>query len=129
MIDTTTATRSLRQPADLPGPRGIPVFGNALQIKPQHFHRQLEQWARTYGSTYRLRLGRDTAVVTGDHEAVALALRDRPQGFRRTPRVREIGQEMGLLPSLFGSEGEDWQRQRRMVMASFDPGHVKRYFP
>ena len=124
----TTATRSLRQPADLPGPRGIPIFGNALQIKPQQFHRQLEQWARTYGSTYRLRLGRDTAVVTGDHEAVALALRDRPQGFRRTPRVREIGQEMGLLPSLFGSEGEDWQRQRRMVMASFDPGHVKRYF-
>ena len=43
MIDTTPATRSLRQPADLPGPRGIPVFGNALQIKPQHFHRQLEQ--------------------------------------------------------------------------------------
>ena len=125
---TDATARPLRQPADLPGPRGIPVFGNALQIKPQHFHRQLEQWAQTYGSYYRLRLGRDTAVVTGDHEAVALALRDRPHGFRRTPRVREIGLEMGLLPSLFGSEGDDWQRQRRMVMASFDPGHVKRYF-
>ena len=24
---------------------------------------------------------------------------------------------------------ETWQRQRRMVMASFDPAHVKRYFP
>ncbi len=125
----TTAPRNLRQPADLPGPRGIPVFGNALQIKPQRFHLQLEQWARTYGSTYRLKLGRDTVVVTGNHEAVALALRDRPQGFRRTPRVRQIGMEMGLLPSLFGAEGDDWQRQRRMVMASFDPGHVKRYFP
>ena len=129
MSDPTTTVRPLRQPSDLPGPKGIPIFGNALQIKPQRFHQQLEQWARTYGSTYRLRLGRDTVVVTGDHAAVALALRDRPQGFRRTPRVREIGQEMGLLPSLFGAEGDDWQRQRRMVMASFDPGHVKRYFP
>jgi cytochrome P450 len=30
---------------------------------------------------------------------------------------------------VFASNGEAWLRQRRMVMAGFDPGHVKRYFP
>jgi cytochrome P450 len=30
---------------------------------------------------------------------------------------------------LFSSEGEDWRKQRRMVMASFAPGHVRAYFP
>ena len=120
---------ALRRAIDLPGPKGIPVLGNALQIAPERFHLQLEQWAREYGPTYKLQLGKELAVVVGDHEVVAAVLRDRPHGFRRTPRVREIGLEMGLLPSVFGSEGDDWQRQRRMVMASFDPGHVKRYFP
>ena len=119
----------LRRVADLPGPKGIPLLGNALQIAPERFHLQLEQWARDFGPYYRLKLGKEIAVVVGDHEAVAAVLRDRPHGFRRTPRVREVGLEMGLLPSLFGAEGDDWQRQRRMVMASFDPGHVKRYFP
>jgi cytochrome P450 len=30
---------------------------------------------------------------------------------------------------VFGANGEVWQRQRRMVMAGFDPAHVKSYFP
>jgi cytochrome P450 len=34
-----------------------------------------------------------------------------------------------LKPGLFGAEGDMWRRQRRMVMASFDPAHVKHYFP
>ena len=124
-----TASPPLRTPASLPGPRGIPILGNGLQIAPERFHLQLEQWAREYGPYFKLHLGKQLAVVVGDHEVVAAVLRDRPNGFRRTPRVRDIGMEMGLPPSVFGSEGDDWQRQRRMVMASFDPGHVKRYFP
>ena len=128
LADTPSA-RPLRRAADLPGPKGIPLLGNSLQLAPERFHLQLEQWAREYGPSYKLQLGKQLALVVGDHEVVASVLRDRPHGFQRTPRVREVGLEMGLLPSLFGSEGEDWQRQRRMVMASFDPCHVKRYFP
>jgi cytochrome P450 len=30
---------------------------------------------------------------------------------------------------LFSANGDAWRRQRPMVMASFDPGHIKRYFP
>ena len=127
--DSAAPAPALRPAASLPGPRGIPVLGNALQVAPERFHLQLEQWARDFGPFYKLKLGKQLALVVGDHEVVAAVLRDRPHGFRRTPRVREVGMEMGLLPSVFGSEGEDWQRQRRMVMASFDPGHVKRYFP
>jgi cytochrome P450 len=36
---------------------------------------------------------------------------------------------MGMLGGLFGANGDTWRRQRRMVMAAFDPGHVRRYFP
>ena len=36
---------------------------------------------------------------------------------------------MGLQPGVFGANGDTWRRQRRMVMAGFDPAHVKRYDP
>jgi cytochrome P450 len=39
-----------------------------------------------------------------------------------------ISKEMGFN-GLFSAGGEAWRRQRPMVMASFDPGHIKRYFP
>jgi len=65
----------------------------------------------------------------GDHAEIAKILRDRPDGFRRTTRLDEIWTEMGLPTGVFGANGEEWKRQRRMVMAGFDPVHVKAYFP
>ena len=123
------APQVLRRFEDLPGPRGVPVFGNALQIKPSQMHLQLEQWCRDFGPIFKLRLGQRRLVVVGDHAVVAAILRDRPDGFRRTTRLEEIWTEMGLTPGVFGANGDSWRRQRRMVMAGFDPAHVKRYFP
>jgi cytochrome P450 len=123
------APTRLRQFADLPGPRPIPVFGNLLQIESTRLHLQLEQWCEEHGSIFKLQLGKRRVVIVGDHELIATALRDRPDGFRRTTRLEEVWTEMGLLGGLFGANGDTWRRQRRMVMAAFDPGHVRRYFP
>jgi cytochrome P450 len=118
-----------RQVADLPGPAGWPVLGNLPQIRAPAFHLQLEDWARQFGRYYQLRMGPRRVLVTADHEAVAAMLRDRPDGFRRTERLEAVGLEMGLKGGLFGANGDLWKRQRRMVMAAFDPGHVKAYYP
>ena len=118
-----------RQFDDLPGPRGIPFFGNLLQVESTRLHLQLEQWCEEFGPIFKLRLGPRRAVVIGDHELIATALRDRPDGFRRTTKLEQVWTEMGLLGGVFGATGDAWRRQRRMVMAGFDPAHVKRYFP
>ena len=124
-----SAPRALRRFEDLPGPRGLPFFGNALQFKAEHMHQKLEQWSAEYGPYYRIRIGPRRILVSGDHHAIAASLRDRPDGFSRSARMQEVGIEMGLPPGVFGSNGDAWRRQRRMVMAGFDPAHVKSYYP
>ena len=114
---------------DLPGPKGWPVLGNLPQIEASRLHLQLGQWAQQYGRMYKLRMANRLVLVAADHEAVAAVLRDRPEGFRRTDRLEAVGNEMGLQPGLFGVNGDAWKRQRRMVMAAFDPGHVRAYYP
>ena len=120
---------ALRRYEDLPGPRGLPLLGNALQMKGPRMHLQMEQWCREFGPYYRVKVGTRRLLVVGEHQAVAAALRDRPDRFGRGARLEAIGNEMGLKPGLFGSNGDMWRRQRRMVMAGFDPAHIKRYFP
>ena len=129
--DTATAAPApaLRRFDDLPGPRALPVVGNLLQIKPDRLHLQMEQWCKQYGPIFKLQLGPRKAVVFGDHTLVQATLRDRPDGFRRTSRLREIVEEMGLPVGVFSATGDTWKAQRRMVMHGFDPTHVRRYFP
>ncbi|HSV44378.1 MAG TPA: cytochrome P450 [Ramlibacter sp.] len=122
------AVATLRQIADLPGPPGLPLLGNALQIQRERFHLQLEQWRAQYGEAYKLRIGARTFVVLADPQVIASALRERPAVFGRTQRLVDVANEMHFA-GVFAANGETWRRQRPMVMASFDPSHIKRYFP
>ncbi len=126
---TTAPSARLREPHELPGPRGWPVLGNLPQVQPARVHRQVEAWARVYGPLFRFRFAARRFVGVADHGLIAQVLRDRPDGFRRTERLELIGREMGLMPGVFGANGDDWRRQRRLVMAGFDPAHVRAYYP
>jgi cytochrome P450 len=121
-------TAPLRRIADFPGPRGWPLVGNMFQIEVPRLHTQLEAWAAAYGPIYRLRmLFRDTLVVSRA-DLVAAIFRDRPDGWSRLGTMQAVLRETGTN-GVFTAEGDDWRRQRRLVMAAFDPGHLKRYFP
>jgi cytochrome P450 len=117
-----------RRVADLPGPAGIPILGNALALKPGHAHEVVEAWARQYGDYFRFRIGSRHILGVADPHAIQAVLKDRPDTFLRTARLVSVGREVGLT-GLFFANGDAWRRQRRMVMAAFDPVHVKRYFP
>ena len=126
---TAAAPAKLSEIAELPGPRGLPLVGNLLQIDAPHIHRQVERWTTQYGPYFRFRLGSRKIFVVADHAAIGAVFRDRPEGFRRTQRIGQIAAEIGLAAGVFGAEGEAWRRQRKMVMAGFDPRHLRAYFP
>jgi len=120
---------TLRNIDQLPGPRGWPLLGSLMQIDRARVHQTVEGWTREYGPFFRFRLGASEFLAVADHEALGAILRDRPDGFRRTPRLEVVWREMGLAPGVFGANGDAWRHQRRMVMAGFDPAHVRAYFP
>jgi len=119
----------LREIEDLPGPRGLPLLGNSLQVDKSRVHQVMEAWSQQYGPFFRVHLGGRRFLVVADHEASAAVLRDRPDGFRRNSRLDLAARELGLAGGVFFANGDAWRRQRRMVMAGFDPSHVRDYFP
>ncbi len=120
---------AIREMRDLPAPRGLPVLGNMLQIRPESMHRTLEAWSRELGPIFRFRIGRRTMLAVADHELMSTVLRDRPDGFNRPQNGAVLVREMGLDVGVFSANGEAWKHQRRMVMAGFDPRHLRAYFP
>ncbi|GGY27518.1 cytochrome P450 [Pseudoduganella albidiflava] len=131
----TTAAVNMPQPtphpraiADLPGPRGLPLLGNALQLKPATIHLAMERWSREYGAMFRARIGASEVVVLSDSAAIMTLLRDRPDGFRRPAITAEVSAELGGSVGLFLAEGDVWRDQRRMVMHAFSPTAIRAYF-
>jgi cytochrome P450 len=120
----SAATRGI---ADLPGPRGLPVAGNALQLRPDRLHLTLERWAGQYGPTFRFGLGPRTVVAFAGPDAINAILRDRPDGFRRWREIQEVAHEAGVH-GVFSAEGADWRRQRRLAVTALNTHHLHRYF-
>lgn len=118
----------LREITDLPAPRGLPILGNALQVEATRLHAICEEWRRQLGDYYRFSIGKRKFLVVGDADAIAQTLRDRPDGFQRTERLNKSARAMGF-GGVFSANGAQWKRQRPMVMAGFDPTHIKKYFP
>lgn len=130
-MDTVTAEQHaspLRSVGDLPCPRGLPWFGNALQLESTRFHLKMEQWARELGPVYRFCVGRRQVVVVADATLIGSMLRDRPDAMRRPAHTSRILSELGT-DGVFVAEGEEWRKQRKLVMRALTPEVVKNFFP
>lgn len=129
-----TANRSI---AELPGPRGLPLLGSAHRLIPvSRTHLAFEEWGRKYGPIFRVTVGPRLVVGINDADAINAILRDRPEGFRRWSDQRQVIEEMNAStpemrdspPNVFTAEGDEWKRQRRLVITALNTNHLHRYF-
>jgi cytochrome P450 len=119
---------TLRTLDDLPGPRGIPILGNALDIKPRDLHRLIKGWAEQFGPLFVFKVATTRMLTVSDAETIQRLLRDRPDRFRRWRRLEEIATDI-KADGLFTAEGMKWRRQRKFVMYALNASHVRAFIP
>lgn len=87
-----------------PGPRQWPLIGNIGQVNPSRQHPQFLQWAKQYGSIFRLRFGSNEFVVLNTAQAAVdlLDRRSAKYSSRAGPHfahdLMSAGQRMVFLP-------------------------------
>lgn len=123
-----TGTGVLRELADLPGPKGLPLLGNALQLDPARLATILDDWGRQHGPFWRLNVPGRSVMLTSDAKAIQSVLRDRPKTFRRVTVMADVLEEI-IGPGVFGEEGDAWRAQRRLAMEALNARHIKAFYP
>lgn len=114
-------SRSLRRHVALrsmPGPSGHPVLGHMRQFAPAEVVPRMHAWADRYGPIFRCRILHRPVVVVAEPSLVQQLLRLRPHKVRRMRTFEAVLGEL-RLNGVFSAEGEDWRRQRRLVMSAF----------
>ena len=119
---------TLRTLDELPGPRGLPLLGNALDIKPKELHRLVSGWADEFGPMYVFRIATQRILTLSNADTIQHLLRDRPDRFRRWRKIAEIADDI-KANGLFTAEGERWRRQRKFVMHALNASHVREFIP
>ena len=132
-LDASTTARTTRSAGerslrDLPGPTGLPLLGNLLQLDLGRLHEVLEEWAAEYGPIYRYRKGPFPVVVVSDPKLCDQILRARPETYRRLGSVEPVFTEMGVA-GVFSAEGSAWRPQRRLAMEALSPRHLRGFYP
>lgn len=112
----------------LPGPKGLPLLGNLLQLDARRLHVVLENWANRYGSLYAFRAGPKRTVVVGDPALSDQILRARPDDYRRISRIETVLAELSL-PGVFSAEGAAWRPQRRLLMQALSARRITAFYP
>jgi cytochrome P450/nitrite reductase/ring-hydroxylating ferredoxin subunit len=113
---------------DLPGPRGVPLLGNALQVDMPRLHESLEAWAKVHGPLYAIRMGGQRIVAVSDPQLGQEVFRARPETYRRTRKLERVFAELGVA-GVFSAEGAAWRSQRRLAMEALSQRHLRGFFP
>lgn len=122
------ASEILRTVADLPCPQGLPFLGNLFQMAPARLHLTLEQWAKRFGSPFRVQLGTIPVTVWTQAELFQSVMRERPHLYRRFAPMESVMAELGGN-GLFSAEGTAWEPQRRLVMRALSFSNIKAFYP
>ncbi|KAH9058060.1 cytochrome P450 [Lactarius vividus] len=96
-----------------PGPRGLPLLGNALQLRNQQWL-QFTEWRQEFGDVFYLNAAGQPIVVLNTQKAAADLLDRRSGIYSDRPRSVVSAQILcGGLNIVFQNNGPLWRRMRR----------------
>ncbi len=107
-----------------PGPRGLPVIGNALQMGGQDV-RKLLALREAYGDIVHMKIGKLNAYVLFSPDHVHHVLVKNQKNYAKG--MGYDGLRLMLGQGLVTSDGETWLQDRRLMGPFFTPAAVARY--
>ncbi len=108
-----------------PGPKGLPLLGSlvALGRDPIGF---FTDCSRRYGGIVSFRLGGWPTLLINDPDIIEVVLVGRPKAFAKARFFwRNVTAIFGK--GLLTSEGDFWQRQRRLIAPAFNTARLASY--
>jgi len=110
-----------------PGPRGLPLFGVALQVRRDPLNLLL-RLAREYGDVVRLPVMGQQRILLNRPDFIQQMLLIQHAKFHKSDLTKQaVGPMLGQ--GLLISEGEFWRRQRRFAQPAFHRSRVNEYAP
>ncbi|KAM6936711.1 steroid 21-hydroxylase [Lycodopsis pacificus] len=100
----------------LPGPPGLFLIGNMMELTHEHLPIHLTNLAQRYGNIYRLKCGNTTMVVLNSGEVIREALVKKWSDFAGRPISYTGGIVSGGGHTIsLGDYNEEWRAHRRLV--------------
>ena len=122
-----TATTALDE---IPGPRGVPVLGNVLEIDTASPFESLVRMAEEYGPLYRLTVPGGTRLIASGPELVAEVCDDARFDKLVGGGLASLKKD-ALDNGLFTSDTDDplWHRAHEILMSPFSLQAMRDYLP
>lgn len=115
---------------DIPGPKPLPVFGNALDILSCPLSDLMLRYARGYGPLVRFSIVKDELYLLSDPEGIQHITMANSRNYldRWTPPGFELLLYDGKLRGLVFSQGRYWMQHRQVVGSVFrSPDFLNHY--
>ncbi|WP_299012896.1 cytochrome P450 [uncultured Photobacterium sp.] len=113
---------------DLPQPKGWPLIGNFTQINNAKLHQVLEKWSLEFSDTFKFSIAGKEYVVISEPTIVKDLLRRRPKSINRTSNLEKVFKKLGIH-GVLSSNGDNWKRQRKLIMPAFSKKSLASFFP
>ena len=108
-----------------PGPRGVFVLGNVPEVRKKgQLQFYVDAW-REYGDVARLQMGPLVMHLLTHPDHVQYILVKNRDNYPKGQGYNKL--RLALGQGVFTSEGDVWQRQRRMLQPSFTPRAVLQF--
>ncbi|KAN0033617.1 hypothetical protein ACTFIV_000078 [Dictyostelium citrinum] len=109
---------------NIPGPNGIPIFGNLLSLGGE-MHLKLQEWYKSYGSVYSIRMGNIDTVVLTEYPTIRKAFVDNSLAFASRYQLKSRVVLTGAK-DLAIQNGEIHSLLKKVVLSEMTTTRIKR---